>query len=435
MTPTAMSIILSISALTIITAAAVLSGCASKNANPADDPALEPLWSIWESGNIEEAERRAKPPAIQSETHNQAAFILTLVSHVKGKYSESIEYFNEVEAGYPYIRLLYEPVLWSYIHSGRYEEAYAFAKKHSMGTVAQKRIRRAVDHPMSVSADTTQIIPFSDDALTPVMPGFAVSVNGHPQTARLDTGGSYIHVTVETARLLGIQPSGVRERAFAGLALSKLDYANADLSIGNIELKNVPVIIHSSGLPAQQLSKMFGVELGPVIGTNVLQQFLTTVDPLNGRLILSPRGNDEERSRHFALLGAQGTAVPFYMLNSHFLLAKGNVDGRKKPLFIDSGLVVIDGDGKQASFLASSGRLASWNASRDTEDGFPVVSGSAGIEGLELPNRIAYPVPVQMWQQFGDWNGLDVEALLSWGYLKDYIWTLDFENRQFYFIR
>lgn len=412
---------------------AVLAGCASSRTNPEKDPVLLPLWRLWRAGDFEKAEAESTALINDPETRNEGNFMRVLLSHIQGRYDTAITAFSEIDDGFRHVRFLHETVLWSYIHSNRHEEAYDFANSHSMGTVAKKRIKSAIDNPMSVHIDSTEISPFFDDALTPNMPGFEITVNGHPQIARLDTGGSYIHVTKNIAEKLGIMSSDICEKSFAALTVAELCYTTADLTIGGISMKNVPVAIHASGIQTEALSQAYGVEVGPIIGTNILKQFLTTVDPRHKRIIFSPLNDPVEREHHFSLLEGSRKTVPFSMLHSHFLLAGGSVAGKNCLFFVDSGLVVANSHQGQVSFLAGQKQVASWNTSPAPQDSFPEIPGSAGLSGLEMPKQLAYPVPDTMWKQFGSWSGLNVEALLSWGYLKHFTWTIDFERREFIF--
>ncbi len=68
------------------------------------------------------------------------------------------------------------------------------------------------------------------------MPGFAVRLNGRPTVARLDTGGSFVHVSAESARRIGIE-TVVTEREFAALRWHTVRYGVADLDIGPVHLR------------------------------------------------------------------------------------------------------------------------------------------------------------------------------------------------------
>ena len=58
----------------------------------------------------------------------------------------------------------------------------------------------------------------------------------------------------------------------------------------------------------------------------------------------------------------------------------------------------------------------------------PVAVGPALRGGLT-----AYPIPDPTWRDFGDWGGIRVDALVSWGYLRHFSWTIDFDRRQYLF--
>lgn len=40
----------------------------------------------------------------------------------------------------------------------------------------------------------------------------------------------------------------------------------------------------------------------------------------------------------------------------------------------------------------------------------------------------AFGVPDKTWKDFGDWGGLTVDGLISWGFLKNFTWTIDFDR-------
>lgn len=142
------------------------------------------------------------------------------------------------------------------------------------------------------------------------MPGFAALLNGQPTVARLDTGGSFIHVSSEAATAFGVKTIA-SEREFAALGWHTVRHGIANLELGPIQLRNVPVAVHEGALPAGAIAEVFGVELGPIIGTNVLGRFLTTVDAPSRRLLLSRRGDAVARAAHLAQLDAAQHEAPF----------------------------------------------------------------------------------------------------------------------------
>ncbi|MDP3179671.1 MAG: hypothetical protein Q8M76_17315 [Spirochaetaceae bacterium] len=55
------------------------------------------------------------------------------------------------------------------------------------------------------------------------------------------------------------------------------------------------------------------------------------------------------------------------------------------------------------------------------------------LGGLGGESLTAYPVPETAWKAMGDWGGMDVDALISCGFLKGLAWILDFVRRVFVF--
>ena len=206
----------------------------------------------------------------------------------------------------------------------------------------------------------------------------SVRLNGRPAVARLDTGGSFIHLSSEAAAAFGIETVAA-ERSFAALGWHTVRYGVGDLDVGAIHMQNVPVAVHEGALGASPIADAFGVELGPIVGTNVLQRFLATIDAPGARLILSRRGDADARSEHLARLGPAQEA-PFALWSDHLMIARGRVGGIEDAnLFVDSGLVVFTPDQGQAAVLASRRALASWGVDLPEEGRLAVLPGPVAI--------------------------------------------------------
>ena len=125
-------------------------------------------------------------------------------------------------------------------------------------------------------------------------------------------------------------------------------------------------MVHADdAIPARTIASAFGVEMGPIIGTNILGQFLTTVDAPQARLILSGRDNPAARGQHFARLSGRVEEVPFALFGEHFMIARGRIgEDRDVNFFVDSGLAAFRSDQGQAGLLASTSTLESWGIPR-----------------------------------------------------------------------
>jgi hypothetical protein len=262
------------------------------------------------------------------------------------------------------------------------------------------------------------------------MPGVAVRLNDRPLVARLDTGGSFVHVTRAQAQALGIASAGC-ERSFAGLVTAPVWYGVADLDLGAARLRNVPVHVHADGtLPIDTVAKAFGADVGLLIGTGVFERFLTTIDAPGGRLVLSRRGDAAQLARWTG----RAHDVPFLLLGSHIMVARGRVGERPVNFFVDSGLAVFNHEQGQAGLLLPRRTLEAWNLRAPSGHAFAAIPSPVGVGSAVRERLTAFVVSNRTWRQFGTWNGLDVTALLSHAFLKHFAWTLDFD-RQVYWLR
>jgi predicted aspartyl protease len=199
------------------------------------------------------------------------------------------------------------------------------------------------------------------------LPVVNVRVNGSPEVAFfIDTGGSELLLDSEFARELNVKPMGSVEGTFSGGQHAQVENGRVDsLTLGSWTLKNIPVGM----MPLRSMSSGFGVQqINGCIGTNVLYQFLSTIDYRTGELIL--RKKNAANLKRFDAVGSppnpppvgrhstghswqpqtgasntngkrvtNGIVVPMWMAGDHFIVAWGRVNPRPMSLFfVDSGL-------------------------------------------------------------------------------------------------
>ena len=360
--------------------------------------------------------------------------MLVLVESVTGAFEEAIAIRDQIDARYRRLHELDEVILWDHLHRGDFAEAHRFAERRGLlrrATIA-KRLRLSLERPFETSLDGVADVPFTDDPLTPFMPGFAAQLNGRPTVARLDTGGTYVHLSSEMALAHGIE-TVVAEREFAALRWHTVRYGVGDLEIGPIHLANVPVVVHDGALPAAAIGAAFGVELGPIIGTNVLERFLD--DDRRARPATAPvaaPGCQGARAAHLASVTGPHEA-PFAVWEGHLMIARGRVGVTNANFFVDSGLVMYNDEQGQAAMLASAPVLAGWGVPDPGDGRFAELPGSVSIGTASQGGMTAYTVPDRTWRDFGDWGGIRVDALISWGFLRNFVWTIDFDRRRYLF--
>jgi len=396
-----------------------------------------PAWEAWRAGDFGRARAEAEIAVQRGGNIDEASHLLALAAHATGDHTGAIAACARLDSRYRRLAELNEPVFWSYVRLGDMNAAFAFARQCGMNKnrVTRRRLKLAAEKPLGVSMAGVTELPFTSDAFSAVMPGVQARLNGHPVVVRLDTGASFIHLTRSQAKALGIQYSGW-ERQFAALAMGKISHGAADLELGEARLCNVPVAIHADhAFPAGVIASHFGVKLGPFIGTSVFERFLATIDSPGRRLILSARGDSAARDAHQKRLPRrQPTEAPFALLDSHFMIARGRLGaGRDLNLFIDSGLAAFTSEQGQAAVLASSSNLRDWRVPAPAQGRFAAIPEPVALASARRDGLTAFEVPDRAWRAFGDWHGVRVDALLSHGFLKHFVWTLDFDRMVYLF--
>ncbi len=416
--------------------AGLVAACAPFTPTPRRDPTLSSGWKAWEAGDFAADSAEGSRLAAFPQTADAGYFMLALVSHVTGDHRAALAHHGRIAPTYRWLSRLEEPILWSYVHLHDYRGARAFARTRPIGArgATRARLELAVEHPLAIEIPGLVEVPFTNDALTPYMPGFAVRLNGRPAVARLDTGGSFIHVSAEQAASLGIAVVGC-ETTFAALSTGKVCYGITDLEIASVRLHNVPVAVHHGVLQTEEIARAFGVDLGPIIGTNVLQQFLVTVDAPGRQLVLSPRGDAATRAAHLGRLVGEAHETPFVLWSDHRMIVRARVGSRDDvQLFVDSGLVAVTQQG-QAALLAPRSTLRTWGASIPPSPSFAEVPGAVEVGGVSRDRCTAFVISDRDWRKFGDWGRIEVSALVSWGFLNHFAWTIDFDHYTYSFSR
>jgi hypothetical protein len=393
-------------------------------------------WAAWRAGDFADAQARAIGAIERGVNVDEARHVLALVAHLTGRHADAVAAYGAIGERYRRLSELDEPILWSYLRLGRRADAHAFAHRRglSRSRATRERLRMAAERPMHVEISGVVELPFTSDAFSPLMPGVDVQLQGQPLVARLDTGGSYVHVTQSQARALGIKYRGC-ERGFAGLVARTICYGTADLDLAGARLRNVPISVHAdAAVPIAAIARAFGVDMGPIIGTNVFRQFLTTIDAPGNRLILCRRGDPAASAEHLARLSGSPDEVPFAVLGEHYMIARGRIGtDRDLSFFIDSGLAIFTTDQGQAAMLVSRGTLEAWGLPQPASGRFAEIPQSIALGSVAQNGTTAFVVPDRTWRAFGDWSGIRVDALLSHAFLKKYAWTIDFDRRVYAF--
>jgi len=385
-------------------------------------------WKAWQNGDIDHA---AEIAAELVETKSYAAtgqHILFLKAFVTGKYEEALRIYKKIDPAYPKYAELDRAVIDAFRHLGRYSEAEKFAHSRGKEKHVLELLKMLKANPLKVTLDKLTVIPFAKGQLHEFFPDFEVMLNGEKVIAHVDTGGTFLHMAPARAEKLGIEliPGG---KGMHGSRSVDIYHGIAkSFRIGDALFENVPV---------GALASLVGQENFIIFGTNILQQFLSTLDYPNKRLILSPRDNSQLRKEHLAMLPEDKVKIPFYMAGDHYMFVRGGVgEHRDLNFFIDSGLVSLHpgkGGIRQAAFTAPPNSFIKWGFKPEEvekkvfDSHLPLILGPLEQEGhLVLAGR----EEKDSWGKFGE---VRIDGLLSHAFLKHYVWTIDFNKRIYIF--
>jgi hypothetical protein len=369
--------------------------------------------TYWKKGEIIKAHETALKNSIKP--------LLMKTFFVQGKYREALQVFATTHPS----KDLSELAIEAHIHLKQYEEALSLAKQKRSQIVAylegfNRKWFREI-------ADKTYTVPFAgdDQISSDHWPGINAVINGLPCLIRFDTGGTYIVTGIEGARKLGI-PLKNKHTTMHGPSKVQgwLSVIDSMSFVDGPSFHNIPVTIIES--------------IGEFIifGTNILEQFLTTVHYPNKQFIFTPRDNAQLKQEHYKLISEKQTRLPFYMWSDHFMFGKGKFgDHDSLNLFFDSGLITlteINGTLQQASFMASAETLSGWGlGKRFSENVFIPTNLPLEIADLTQLNTLIWHD--RNLKKNWDFGGIHINGLVSHAWLKNYTWTVDFDRMEYTF--
>jgi len=386
-------------------------------------------WRAWARGDIGEADRLAARLAPRQRSH-----LLFLTCYVRGRYEQALGHYAAVRARRLEFMGLDALVAQAWLHLGRSEQAQAHLLRRRGWRRIPPDLRLRVERPLRVSLDRVTALPFVDHAMAPFLGAVDAMLDGHRLCAAIDTGGTFVVMGTQRAEALGIRlvaqgrhhHGAVQTESYVGIA--------RELTLGGATLTNVPV---------EALPTLRDGQDVVIIGTNVLQQFLATVDYPGQRLFLSPRSDPSFAAEHVALLGGlpEAARVPFFLWGDHFMFARGGFGARRDlNYFVDSGLAYViqeddESPPRQACMYATARQYRSWGvpagraAGPHFEADRPISLGPLLQERHLVATAPARRVP---WESFG---GVRIDGLLSHAFLSRYAWTLDFDRHEYTFRR
>ena len=285
--------------------------------------------------------------------------------------------------------------------------------------------------PFVISGPDTTQVPFLQ---TDPLPILEVSINGsEPVPFHLDTGADVVSVNPDLASRVGIPLFGTSEAMFAGGAQAAIQQGRIDsLVIGDIELQNLPAAVAGGGIALRTTS---GRVSQGILGTGIFRHFLSTIDYVNGVLILRQPTTDQRQQFELQANTSGTITLPFWMAGDHYMVAHGTVNGYGPILFLidtggTTGFVAPD-----ATISAAGIQLDESQARTGTGGGgtFRVVPFT--VDELTLGQAVEFDVPggaggfpPALESQFG----FRIGGTISHDFFRQYALTFDFEGMRLF---
>ncbi len=378
-------------------------------------------WQAFELNDIAAASRRANQALAQDAANQRARHLRILTSFLSGQFEEALADYEKLVAGYSgRNESLMRVVLDAYLHLERYSDAAQFARTIEVTEAERTWLDERAAHPPTVQLDGTTIVPFTAaNFLGDLMPAVEVELNGIPLVAHLDTGGSFVTMALDRARELGIETremgTGVANNERTPLRRGLAD----TLVLGDAYFTNVQVTT------VESLTGQLGSLV--ILGTRILSNFLMTWDNERGRLVLTGRDDDAARAGHLMEHTGGVEGVDFYLHSDHYIWVNGSVMDRAALMFLDTGLVTLDPSGQQPAGGIQASILDAWDL--PYADGFTgPVSVSVGLVSREVGSFAVF----QDRRNLPRLDNTGPDVLLSHGFLKHFVWTLNFDDYRLY---
>lgn len=405
---------------------------------------------LYQAGSFPQAKETLLPILDLSEPPANTLVLLADLEYLFGNYSAQEQILQRVLEMNPddaQLKVQMQiKLLFGYYHSNQFSKSHDLLKGmegHIQLPIwdMMKSFEDAPPFKIDWHSKSAEVIPF---LITDPLPLISVEMQGKQIYALIDTGGDSFYLDTEFADELGIESVASAMGTFAGGKQAEVGFTKIDtLKLGDLIIENVPISI----LPIQRFSRGFAegkYTIGGILGTNMLKQFLASMDYPNDQLVLRQRNESGKAQLQSEIKGKDHTEIPFFLHQTHHMVAKGSLNDKGDLIFfVDSGLA------SDAAFCAPiqtfeyAGIPIPETKIPDPEDSiggggeglFPI--GSFEIESLGLGSLIQVDVKGAFGAMQPDsyWNkGFIQDGLISHQFLREYSWTLDFDEMKYIFV-
>ena len=270
-------------------------------------------------------------------------------------------------------------------------------------------------------------LPMINDITAPgALPLMRLDVNGQTVEFILDTGGDRLYIDEGVAAKLGIKHISERKAKYAytnGQTVTEPLGVADTVRLGQVTLKNVPVIVAKW--------KVMGLTSDGVITTQILKQFLSTMDYTNKEIVFRERSASGRRQLLAAFEGKTPYQMPFFLASTHLQFAKGCLNGHSGlNLLVDSGLAL------SLPLVVPDETVEFLGLSKTPIPNTKFFVSPIESHGLDHLIRGATQAASNIFVEKNMYwvNGFLLDGLISHQYLWHLgSWTIDFDNMTYYF--
>ena len=245
----------------------------------------------------------------------------------------------------------------------------------------------------------------------------------------IDTGAPTLMLAPEFAESVGVRKFGPPETGtFAGGRTAPVHHGTIEsIQLGEFRITNVPVSMREGPrLP-------MGKRIDGIIGTALLYHFVSTLDYPGGELTLRRRTKGVRQEIDTPARSPRVHMVPFWMADTHFMVAWGQVNDAEPSLFFtDTGLAGGGGFLCPESTIKAAGiDLTGLPSFEGMGGGGPVTITPFTIKELSLGDAKRRSVT----GMFGAFpaeseyrRGFRIGGIISHAFFRPYALTFDFER-------
>lgn len=417
--------------------------------NPSDQAVtLEYAKKLFALGDFSESKEMLKPLLEVEKPLPDAIYLSAQIEYLNGNYTQSEKLYNTLVKQYPdeFKEKAEAGLVMTYYQTNQYPKANQLStgqdEVNNSIVDMMKAFGEDAPYQLDWNSQEETLIPFVVTNPLPVVP---IEINGKRINAFIDTGAPMFVVDEAIAAELGIKSASGMKGEFAGGNTAEISFGRADsLRIGDVNIQNIPVMLGSFEGFANTF-KDSASDVHGIIGTNVLQQFVATMDYPSGQLILRPRSETgHQRVNEMLTNDTVLEEMPFTLALTHNMFAKGSINQKSGlNFFVDSGLALpksamtlpketMDLLGIPIPKLTPALKGVGGMGGSDYEEGSFDLS-EYGLGNLQLKNGIGDFTTGETVPYYDEAFGFFQDGLISHNYLKNYKWTIDFDSMKMIF--